>query len=115
MGLFGDDKAQNLRLDALEAHVRQLTEDVHQNRLDVAALRLDLMRVQGEVDEKISTADVDQDLLDLNAQLKEARQRQEAAEAAAEESWATLQSGARESYATLRASIEEAAARLTRD
>ena len=115
MGLFGDDKAQNLRLDALETHIRQLTEDVNQNRLDVAALRLDLMRVQGEVDEKISTADVDQDLIDLNAQLKEARQRQEASQAAAEESWATLQSGARESYATLRASIEEAAARLTRD
>ena len=112
MGLFGDDKAQDRRLDALETHVRQLTEDVHQNRLDVAGLRLDLMKVQGAVGEKISTADVDQNLLDLNEQLKESRRQQEAAAAAATESWATLQSGARESYATLRTSIEQASARL---
>lgn len=115
MGLFGDDKGQDLRLDALEAHIRQLTQDVNQNRLDVAALRLDLMQVQGVVGEKISAADVDQDLVDLNAQLKEARQEQEEAEAAATESWATLQDGARKSYATLRESIEKAAARLTQD
>ena len=36
----------------------------------------------------------------------------EAAEAAATESWATLQTGARESYQTLRSSIEQASARL---
>ena len=115
MGLFGHDKAQNVRLDALETHVRQLTEDVHQNRLDVAAQRLDLMKVQGAVGEKLSTAEVDQDLVDLNAQLVEARRQQEEAEAAASESWDTLQSGARESYATLRTAIEEAAARLRQD
>ena len=112
MGLFGDDKGQDRRLDALETHVRQLTEDVHQNRLDVAELRLDLMKIRGAVGEKISTADVGQDLLDLNEELKEARRQQEAAQAAATESWATLQSGARESYSTLRASIEQASARL---
>ena len=53
--------------------------------------------------------------LDLNAQLVEARRQQEEAEAAASESWDTLQNGARESYATLRTAIEEAAARLRQD
>lgn len=116
MGLFGDDKLQDRRLDALEAHIRSLTEDVQQNWLDVAAVRIDLMKLQGALDEaldkKISVTDVDPDLIELNELLVESRREAEKAEAAATESWATLQSGARESFQTLRSSIEQAAARL---
>ncbi len=116
MGLFGDDKQQDERLNALEMHIRSLTDDVQQNRLDVAAVRIDLMSLQGAVEEaldkKISAAAVDPDLIELNEQLVETRRESEAAEAAATESWATLQTGARESYQTLRSSIEQASARL---
>ena len=36
MGIFGNDKLQDERLDALEEHVRSLTETVQANQADLA-------------------------------------------------------------------------------
>ena len=120
MGLFGDDKKQDERLDALEQHIRVLTETVQQNQLDIAACRIGILAVQAEIDtaaeaiqkrldEKVSTKDVDPVLQQLNAELGQARAQYEESSEAAEETWTTLQGGLREAFDTLRNSVEDAA------
>ena len=120
MGLFGDDKRQDERLDALEQHLRALTETVQQNQLDIAGCRIAIIALQAELeatieavqkrlDEKVSTKDVDPVLKELNDELGQARARAEESEQAAVETWGTLQSGVRDAFQTLRTSLDEAA------
>ena len=120
MGLFGDDKKQDERLDALEQHIRVLTETVQQNQLDIAACRIGVLAVQAEIDaaaetiqnrldEKVSTGDVDPVLQQLNTDLGQARAQLEASSEAAAETWTTLQGGLRDAFETLRTSVDEAA------
>ena len=119
MGLFGDDKRQDERLDALEQHVRALTETVQQNQLDIAGCRIGILAIRAKIDaaaeaiqkrldEKISPADVDPVLRELNVELGQARVRLEESSQAAVETWGTLQSGLREAFDTLRTSLDEA-------
>lgn len=119
MGLFGDDKRQDERLDALEAHIRVLTESAQQNELDIAETQITLMetksvvgQLQDQVGQKLSVDEIDPMLGKLNEQLGSARDRLNEVSRAADESWATLQGGARESFATLRSSVREARSRL---
>ena len=119
MGLFGDDKRQDERLDALEAHIRVLTESAQQNELDIAEAQITLMetksvvgQLQDQVGRKLSVDEIDPVLGQLNEQLGSARDRLNEISEAADESWATLQGGARESFATLRSSVREARSRM---
>ena len=120
MGLFGDDKKQDERLDALEQHIRVLTETVQQNQLDIAACRIGILAIQAEIDaaadaiqnrldEKVSTSDIDPVLQELNTELGQARARLEESSQAAVETWSTLQGGLFEAFDTLRTSVDEAA------
>ena len=120
MGLFGDDKRQNERLDALEQHIRVLTETVQQNQLDITACRIGILGIQAEIDlaaeaiqkrldEKVSTDSIDPVLHELNAELGQARARLEESSQAAVETWSTLQGGLREAFDTLRTSVDETA------
>ncbi len=119
MGLFGDDKRQDERLDALEAHIRVLTESAQQNELDIAETQITLIetksvvgQLQDQVGQKLSVDEIDPVLGQLNEQLGSARDRLNEVSRAADESWATLQGGARESFATLRSSVREARSRM---
>ena len=119
MGLFGDDKRQDERLDALEAHIRVLTESAQQNELDIAETQITLMetksvvgQLQDQVGQKLSVDEIDPMLGKLNEQLGSARDRLNEVSRAADESWVTLQGGARESFATLRSSVREARSRM---
>ncbi len=120
MGLFGDDKRQDQRLDALEQHIRILTETVQQNQLDIAVCRIGMLAIQAEIetaakviedrlDEKVSSGEVDPVLQELNAELGKARVRLEESSEAAVETWGTLQGGVRDSFDALRTSLEDAA------
>ena len=120
MGLFGDDKRQDERLDALEQHIRVLTETVQQNQLDITACRIGILGIQAEIDlaaeaiqkrldEKVSTDSIDPVLHELNAELGQARARLEESSQAAVQTWGTLQGGLREAFDTLRTSVDEAA------
>jgi hypothetical protein len=115
MGIFGDDKLQDQRIAALERHVRTLTETVQANQVDLAAGWIAILALQAQVDEKVSSADVDPALGQLNEQLAVAREQLEKSSAAASESWATLQGGVRDSFETLRASVNQVAERATKD
>ncbi len=120
MGLFGDDKRQDERLDALEQHIRVLTETVQQNQLDIAVCRIGILAIQAEIetaakviedrlDEKVSSGEVDPVLQELNGELGNARVRLEESSEAAVETWGTLQGGLRDAFDALRTSVEDAA------
>ena len=112
MGVFSHFKEQEQRLDALEDHVRLLTETVQQNQIDIAAGLIVLLAVQAQVDGTVSTADVDPIMRDINEKLGVAREKYQQGSEAASDIWATMQSGVRDSLATLRHSAERARERL---
>lgn len=112
MGIFGDDDRQNERLDALEAHIRSLTEEVQQNEADLMACTISILSLKAKVEGKVSASDVDPAIMELNQQLTAAREEVERTSAAASESWATLQAGVNESFETLRSSVQAASDRL---
>ena len=114
MGIFGDDKLQDKRIAALEHHVRALTESVQANQMDLTAGWIAILVLQAQVDEKVSSSDVDPTLGELNQQLAAARKQLEKSSAAASETWATLQGGVRDSFETLRVSVNQAAERISK-
>jgi uncharacterized coiled-coil DUF342 family protein len=110
---------QDERLNALEAHIRVLTEIQQQNQLDITENNILLIEAHGmiaalqdQVGKKVDTDAVDPALGDLNDKLSAAREKLQELSQAASESWATLQNGIRESADTLRTSAREARARL---
>ena len=115
MGLFGNDKEQDARIDALESHVRAISEAIQQTQLDVMKVNISLIRMESSLGEKVASADVDQGIVALNEQLGVAREEYEKVSAAAEESWATLHAGASDALATLRSSVEEATDRVQQE
>jgi len=96
----------------LENHIRALTETVQANQVDLAAGWIAILVLQAEINEKVSSSDIDPTLGALNEQLRDARNQLDNSTAAASESWATLQNGVRESFETLRSSVHEATDRI---
>ncbi len=109
MGLFGNDEQQDQRLDALETHIRALTETVQSNQLDLSGIQIQLIKLETQIGSKLSEGDVDPTIIELGEQLGVARRQLGEASAAAAESWSTLQAGVTEAAATLRAGIQSAA------
>ncbi len=109
MGLFGNDEQQDQRLDALESHVRALTETVQNNQLDTSGIQIQLIKLEAQIGGKLSEGDIDPTIIELGEQLGIARRQLGEASAAAAESWSTLQAGVTEAAATLRAGIQNAA------
>ena len=114
MGIFGDDHLQDQRIASLERHVRTLTQTVQANQVDLAAGWIAILALQAQVDEKVSSSDVDPTLGELNQQLAAARKQLEQSSAAASESWATLQGGVRDGFEKLRTNVNQAAERITK-
>lgn len=112
MGLFGDDKRQDEQIAALEEHIRILTETVQANQVDLIEGRIALLALQAQINEKVSAADVDPTIVQLNEELTTARDQLDEATAAASESWATLQQGVHDAFETLRTSVRQAAERI---
>ena len=115
MGLFGNDKEQDARIDAMEEFVRALAEAVHQNQLDSITLGVALVRMEAQISGKVSAADVDPALVAFNEQVGVAREEAKRAADAASDSWATLQAGATDALITLRASADAAKARIAQE
>ena len=115
MGIFGNDKEQDARIDALESHVRAISEAIQQTQLDVMKAKISMIRLEAKLGEKVSSDDIDPVFAVLNEQLGVAREEYDRMSDAAEETWATLHAGAVESLETLRSSVEEAAARVEQE
>ncbi len=112
MGIFGNDKEQDARIDALESHVRAISEAIQQTQLDVMKVNISLIRMESMLGGKVSNEDVDAGIVVLNEQLGVARNEYERMSAAAEDTWTTLHAGASDALATLRSSVEDAAQRV---
>jgi hypothetical protein len=108
MGIFGDDKLQDERIEALERHVRTLTETVQANQADLAEGRIAILKLQARIDEKVSVSDIDPTIVKLNEDLAKARKELDEASAAASETWASLQKGVRSAFETLREGVHKA-------
>ena len=115
MGIFSHFREQEERLEALEQHVRLVTEAVQQNQIDIAAGLLALVSVQVQLDEKVAMEDVDPAIREMNEKLGVAREKFAEAKDAAGESWLTLQDGMSDALRTLRSSVDTARDRLTQD
>ena len=115
MPLFETDKQQDARLDALESHMRAMSEAIHLNQLDVINLRLTLIRLESLLGEKVDAGDVDPAISSLNEQLGDAREEYKRMAAAATDSWSALHAGATDAVTSLRTSVEEAAERIERE
>jgi len=115
MGIFGNDKEQDARIEALEGHVRLLTEILQETQGDLARGRIAILALKAQVDEKVSAEDVDPTIVKLNEDLAVARKQLDKSSAAASESWNELQGGVREAFATLRTSVDKAYDRITKD
>jgi len=115
MPLFTTDKEQDARLNALESHVRAMSEAVQETQLDVMKVNISLIRMESMLGDKVSTEDIDPAITALNEELGAARDEYQKVSAAAEDSWATLHAGASDALATLRSSVEDAAARVQQE
>ena len=115
MGIFGNDKEQDARIDALESHVRAISEAIQQTQLDVMKAKISMIRLEAMLGEKVAADELDPAFVALNEQLGVARQEYDRMSEAAEDTWATLHAGAVESLATLRNSIDEAAERVEQE
>jgi hypothetical protein len=108
MGIFGDDKLQDQRLDTLENFIRELTQTVQANQADLAETRIAILGLQAKVDEKVSAADVDPTIVKLNEDLATARQALDKTSAAASESWAKLQGDVNDALESLSTGMRSA-------
>ena len=110
MGLFGNDKEQDTRLESLEIHVREITDTLINSCLEVAALRVSQINLQAQVEGKVTAGEVDPAITALNEQLGVARVETEKAANAAAESWGSLHTKAAAALKSLQANIAKAAA-----
>ena len=46
MGIFGNDKEQDARIDALESHVRAISEAIQQTQLDGMKVNISPIRIE---------------------------------------------------------------------
>ena len=115
MSLFGNDKEQDARLDAIEDWLQGLTGVVQKNHLAASQLRIDLMKLQSGVDEKLSEEDFDPTVIQLNDRLAQARVKYEEAKSAAAENWTSLQNSAMQALEELDQELQEAAERMDED
>jgi hypothetical protein len=112
MGLFGNDKEQDARLEAIEYHVRLVSDALQQGQLDIAALTVKVIGLQSQLGDKLSEEDFDPSVIALNEQLAAARIEIGKVSSAATESWSSLHSGASDALSTLRTAVESASAEV---
>ena len=112
MSIFGNDKEQDERLTAIEDWLQGLTGVVQKNHLATSQLRIDLLKLQASVNEKLSGEDFDPTILELNDALAMARVKYEEAKSAAAENWASLQARATEALDELDQDLTSAAERM---
>ncbi len=112
MGIFGNDKEQDARIDAIEEWLQGLTAVVQKNHLATSQLRIDLMQLQSGVESKLAEGDFDPAIMQLNDQLANARVKYEEAKASAASNWASLQENSMLALEELDRELQAAADRM---
>ena len=91
MSIFGADKEQDKRLDAIEEHLRTLTEDLARARLGIAGNRAIVLGLQAAMEEKLQADDFDPAVMEFSEKLGQARVVFGQLEEATNEQWAAMQ------------------------
>jgi hypothetical protein len=112
MSIFGTDKEQDSRLDAIEEHLRTLTEDLARARLGIAANRAVVIGLQAAIEEKLQADDFDPAVMEFSEKLGQARVVFGQLEEATNEQWVAMQGQLNESLDTAEAFLEETAEKL---
>lgn len=107
MSLFQHDDKQDARLDALEQHIRGLSQLVQQSQMDIASVNITLLSLQRQLAEKLSTNELDPSFQVLNDEIKTTRADLERVSEAAADAWEPLQAGVTKSLSVLRDQIEQ--------
>ncbi len=115
MSIFGADKEQDQRLDAIEEHLRTLTDDLARARLGIAGNRAVVLGLQATIEEKLQADDFDPAIMEFSEQLGKARVVFGQVEAATNEQWVAMQGQLSESLDAAEAFLEEAAEKLNSD
>ncbi len=108
MAIFGTDKEQNERIDAIEEWLQGLTAVVQKQNLALAELRLDVMKLKTQLGDKLSESDVDPAIVALSDKLSQARVLAKEAAGAAESGWKKMQQSALDALDELDRELAEA-------
>ena len=109
MGIFTHFKEQDARLEALEEHVRQISEDLQKSQIDLVRQEIMVMSLQSQLESKVSTGDIDPGIAALNKEIVEARSEYNKLSSAASDSWSKIYSAVSDSVEKIRAKVEQAA------
>ena len=107
MSIFGADKKQDERLDAIEEHLRAVTGDLARARIAIANIRADIMSLKSALREKVAADDLDPAILDFNENLGKARVTYERLEQATLEQWDSAQQQLSDSLKSMEEVLEE--------
>ena len=103
---------QDSRIEVLEDHVRESAMALQETQAMLADQTTMLLTLGDELRQKVSSADVDPAIQDLNRELGEAREQLEGVAAATKESWNEVQTEANAAFEKLRARAGEMTKRL---
>lgn len=92
MSMFNVNKEQDDRLEAIESWLQGLTGVVQKQQIDTAELRLELMKLQSEIDVTQPATDFDPLFMQLSDKIAEARSLALEASVSSEGAWLKLQS-----------------------
>jgi len=115
MGLFGNDQEQDERMEAIEEWLQGLTAVVQKHQLATAELRLDFLKLQAGVDQKLSEEDFDPVVMQFSDKITEARTVAKQAAELAGEGWAKVQKNAISSLEDLNKELDEASKGLKKN
>ena len=111
MGIFTHFKEQDARLEALEEHVRQVSEALQKSQIDLARQEIMVMSLQSQLEKKVSIEDIDPAITALNHEIAEARSEYDKLSSAASDSWSNIYSTLSDSVEKIRAKVEEVASK----
>ena len=109
MGIFTHFKEQDARLEALEEHVRQISEALQKSQIDLTRQEIMVMSLQSQLERKVSTEDIDPGITALNKEIAEVRNQYNKLSSAASDSWSKIYSAVSDSVEKIRAKVEQAA------
>jgi hypothetical protein len=112
VSIFGADKEQDQRLDAIEEHLRTLTDDLARARLGIAGNRAVVLGLQATIEEKLQADDFDPAIMEFSEKLGKAREVYGQLEEATNEQWAAMQGQLNESLDAAETFLEETAEKL---
>jgi len=104
---------KDVRVDVLEDSLRAVGQSLQETQALVLGQSVVLLALDAQLRQKVSAADVDPAIQDVNEQLKAARIRMKEAAAATDEAWGAAQNEAQAAFAALQKNVATLTDRVT--